>query len=166
MFTSEIDGLTVAFTDESTDADEDELTYEWDFGDDTGSSTDASPTYEYAGNGTYTVSLTISDGNDTDTYSEDIVIGNVAPTADFTYAATNLTVVFTDASTDPNGDETITTWSWDFDGDDAEDDATQGPVTYIYAAAGTYNVTLTVTDDYGLTDTTDIMQITVEEAEA
>ena len=152
------DGKTLTFTDGSTDADADDtLTYTWDFGDETGVSTDQNPEYTYAENGTYTVTLTVTDGTDTDTDEEVIIVGNVAPTALFTYVATNLSVVFTDASTDPNTDDTLT-WSWNF-GDDSALNTTQNP-TYEYAA-GTYNVTLTVTDSYGLTDVSDITEITV-----
>jgi len=143
-------GGTVTFTDASTDADTDDtLTYSWDFGDDT-TNTTQNPTHTYATNGTYTVTLTVSDGTDTDSDSASIIVGNIAPTADFTYVATNLSVVFTDASTDSNTGDTLT-YSWDFDGDDVADNTTSGPVTYVYAAAATYNATLTVTDDYGLT---------------
>ena len=160
-FTIEITNMSVTFTDTSTDADEnDTLTYTWDFGDEIGTSTEASPTYEYPEAGEYTVSLTVSDGTDTDTAAEDIVVGNVAPTADFTYVATNLSVVFTDASSDPNTED-ILTYLWDF-GD--EMNSTEASPTYVYAAAGTYNVTLTVTDDGGLSDSTEPMEITVEEA--
>lgn len=143
------DGGTVTFDSTATDADGDDITYSWDFGDDSNSA-EADPTHVYTANGTYTVTLTVSDG--TDTYTTDpveIIVGNVAPTAMFTYEATNLSVVFTDASTDPNTDDTLT-WSWDF-GDDSAANITQSP-TYVYAEAGTFNVTLTVTDTYGLTD--------------
>lgn len=145
-------GGTVTFTDASTDADTDDtLTYSWDFGDNT-NSTLQNPTHTYAANGTYTVTLTVSDGTDTGTKSASVIVGNVAPTADFTSVATNLSVVFTDASTDPNTGDTLT-YSWDFNGDDTADNTTSGPITYEYSAAGTYNATLTVTDDYGLTGT-------------
>ena len=56
-----INGLTVTFTDASTDADEDNLTHLWDFGDDS-TSTDASPEHTYADYGTYVVKLTVNDG--------------------------------------------------------------------------------------------------------
>ncbi len=150
------DGKTLTFTDGSTDAD-DTLTYLWDFGDGN-TSTEQNPTHLYADNGTYTVTLTVTDGTDTDTDEEVIIVGNVAPTAGFTYVATNLSVVFTDTSTDPNTGDTLT-WSWNF-GDDSALNTTQNP-TYAYAAAGTYNVTLTVTDTYGLTGVSDITEITV-----
>lgn len=57
----------------STDPDGDPLTYEWDFGDG-GSSFDSDPQYTYQSTGVYTVSLTVSDGleSDTDSTTADI----------------------------------------------------------------------------------------------
>ena len=156
-----IAGGTVTFDVTATDDDADDvLTYVWDFGDGQ-TSDEEDPVAEYAENGTYTVTLTVSDG--TDEVSEEIVVivGNVAPVADFTYVAEYLMVNFTDTSTDANTDDTLT-WSWDFG--DEETSTDQNP-SHTYAEAGTYNVTLTVTDMYGLTDTTEDMQVTVEAEE-
>ncbi len=143
-------GGTVTFTDASTDADGDTLTYSWVFGDTT-TNTTQNPSHIYAANGTYTVALTVSDGTDTGTKTSSVIVGNVAPTAGFTYTADGLNVTFTDTSTDPNTDDTLT-YAWDFDNDSVIENTTSGPITYEYAA-GTYNATLTVTDDYGLTGT-------------
>jgi len=156
-FTSSVDhntstaGGTVTFDSTATDADEDDITYSWDFGDDSTESIEEDPVHEYAANDSYVVTLTVSDGTDTDTATATVVVGNIAPTAGFTYAADGLNVTFTDASSDPNTDDTLT-YSWDFYSDDTAENTTEGPVTYEYAAAGTYNATLTVTDSYGLTD--------------
>jgi hypothetical protein len=158
-FDYDVADKTVTFTDKSTDEDDDTLTYSWDFGDDIGNSTLQNPEYTYAGNDTYTVKLTVSDGTEEDSMEDTIIVGNIAPTAGFTYVADGLNVTFTDASTDPNTDDTLT-YSWDFDSDDTAENTTEGPVTYEYAAAGTYNATLTVTDSYGLTDSY-IEEITV-----
>jgi len=68
-----------------------------------------------------------------------------------------LAVTFTDSSTD---DGTISSWSWAF-GDGASSTA-QNP-THTYVTPGRYTVSLTVTDDDGLTNTR-TAQITVRSA--
>jgi len=67
--------------------------------------------------------------------------GNQPPVAGFTYFANDLDVAFTDQSSDPDG--SITAWHWDFG--DGNSSTEQNP-THTYTA-GSYTVTLTVTDD-------------------
>ena len=69
-------------------------------------------------------------------------------TAAFTSSASGLTVDFTDTSTDAGG--SIASRSWNF-GDSTT--STVANPSKTYAAAGTYTVTLTVTDNGGLTAT-------------
>ncbi|QSX79267.1 M20/M25/M40 family metallo-hydrolase [Agrilutibacter solisilvae] len=59
-FSSSVSGLTVAFTDTSTDTDGTIASRSWNFGDGT-SSTAANPSKAYAAAGTYTVTLTVTD---------------------------------------------------------------------------------------------------------
>lgn len=59
-FSSAAAGLTVTFTDQSSDSDGSIRSHFWNFGD-TQTSTDPSPTHTYAANGTYTVTLTVTD---------------------------------------------------------------------------------------------------------
>ena len=76
--------------------------------------------------------------------------GNTAPTANFTSSTSGLTATFTDSSTDPQGNGTITGHSWTF-GDGGTSTATSP--SHTYAAAGTYSVSETVTDSGGLSNT-------------
>ncbi|WP_282563026.1 proprotein convertase P-domain-containing protein [Tahibacter amnicola] len=75
--------------------------------------------------------------------------GNQPPVANFGFTASGLTVTFTDSSSDSDG--TIASRSWNF-GDGTTSTATNPSKTY--AAAGTYSVALTVTDNGGSTATT------------
>ncbi|NRQ42559.1 S8 family serine peptidase [Rheinheimera sp. YQF-2] len=74
--------------------------------------------------------------------------GPVAPVAAFSFATSGLSVNFSDMSTD--ADDDISSWSWDFGDGNVSADANP---THSYAAAGSYNVSLTTTDATGLSDT-------------
>lgn len=89
---------------------------------------------------------------------------NQPPIASFTYSPNNpianQTIIF-DASNSTDLDGTITNYKWDFG------DAATGfgkVTTHTYTNNGTYNVTLTVTDDNDVTDTT-TKEITIGGAE-
>ncbi|HJU87206.1 MAG TPA: S8 family serine peptidase, partial [Gemmatimonadota bacterium] len=69
---------------------------------------------------------------------------NEPPVADFTWTCAHLSCAFVDASVDSDG--TVTEWSWAF-GDGATSSA-EDP-GHDFAAPGTYEVMLTVTDDDG-----------------
>jgi PKD repeat protein len=151
-FTSSCTDLTCGFTDTSTDNDGTVTAWSWDFGDGN-TSTAQNPTHTYAAGGTYTVALTVTDdGGATDTATDTVTVTdpnvNNPPVASFASSCTDLTCDFTDTSTDSDG--TVNAWAWDFG--DGNTSTAQNP-THTYAAAGTYGVSLTVTDDDGATDT-------------
>ena len=83
---------------------------------------------------------------------------NQPPTANFSFNCSDLDCDFTDTSTDSDG--TIATWSWNFD--DGGSSGAQNP-SHSYAAAGTYTVGLTATDNDGAEDSVN-RSVTVSEA--
>ncbi|MCD6146381.1 MAG: PKD domain-containing protein [Thermoplasmata archaeon] len=91
-FTYTADGLTVSFTDMSSDIDGDSLEYFWDFGDqsDGQDTTMQNPVHTYPTPGTYTVTLTVDDGRATDEKSTNITVS--ATLSNFTIASWNLQI--------------------------------------------------------------------------
>ncbi|MDR8525225.1 S8 family serine peptidase [Shewanella fidelis] len=85
-FSYAVDGLNVAFTNLSSDVNDDIVNYSWDLGD--GSvSTDMSPTHVYAAAGVYTVSMQVTDAEgNTDTASMDVEVFEHSITAGVTRA--------------------------------------------------------------------------------
>ncbi|MGY3317957.1 PKD repeat protein [Arthrobacter sp. TE12232] len=153
-FTSTVNGLTASVDGTtSSDANGPIAAYAWDFGDG-GSGTGVTAQHTYAAGGTYTVRLTVTDntGNTASVVHTVTVVAppaNVAPTAAFTSTASNLAVTFNGSgSADPDG--TVTGYAWDF-GDAST--GTGATASHTYANAGSYTVSLTVTDDDGATGT-------------
>ena len=99
--------------------------------------------------------LFILDGDGVPSVSRIIRVGTTAdpepptdrdPTASFTSSCDGFTCDFTDTSTD---DGSVTGWSWDF-GDSNGSSSARHP-SYGYGAEGSYEVTLTATDNSGKT---------------
>ncbi len=125
----------------------------WTFGDG-GTSALASGTHSYTAAGTYTVTLTVVDGNGlSDSESRTVTVAaappvNASPTAAFDYTCVELTCAFTDRSTDTDG--TIAAWAWTFVSVGSAN--TQSP-SFRFPSPGTYQVALMVTDNGGATST-------------
>ncbi|MCQ1539321.1 PKD domain-containing protein, partial [Methanocalculus taiwanensis] len=140
--------LTVQFTDQSSNT---PTSWKWEYS--TGStwtqfSTSKSPSYQFSSAGTYSIRLTASNagGGNTEMKQEYIAVDPlVPPVANFTATPTSgkvpLTVNFTDQS-----DGVPTEWLWNF-GDNITSD-NQNPA-HTYTSAGTYTVSLSVTNDDG-----------------
>jgi len=148
--TSGPEPLQVNFTDLSTSYDG-ITSWTWNFGDEE-VSLQQNPTHVYTTNGTYTVSLTVleEDGNSyVETKVNYITVIDTAPLADFSYLPNpaTLTIDFTDQST--SYDELVS-WTWDFG--DGKTSMKQNP-THKFPDSSTFNVSLTVTDADGSTDT-------------
>ena len=138
----------------SSDSDGTITAYAWNFGD---GSTDsgAARWHRFNNPGTYIVILTVTDDDGaTDTMTQAVQVGssNQAPVAAFSATPTNPMVnawVQFDATASADSDGSIANYSWNF-GDGSTDVGSL--VWHQFSAAGTYVVTLTVTDDDGATD--------------
>jgi PKD repeat protein len=129
----------------------DTVTNTWSWGDGSTPTTGTSGSHTYATTGSYTVTLTSTDGwgnsaSTTKTVTLAEPAGNRAPTAAFTAGCTGATCVMSSTgSGDPDGD--VIRYSWSF-GDGSAAATTASP-SHTYAAGGSYDVTLTVTDAWG-----------------
>jgi vibriolysin len=208
-FSYQANELNVIFSDSSSD-DKAVTSYAWNFGDNT-NSTQQNPSHSYAADGSYTVSLTVSDAEgETNTKSTSISVSkdgnntgcdglaawslgtsyavgdlvsyqnyryeatwwstgaqpsifsnvwknsgkctgggeNKTPVANFSHSADELTVSFTDNSSD---DKAVVSHRWNF-GDGSS--ATTANAVHTYIADGSYNVQLTVMDAEGASNIT------------
>ena len=142
---------TISFVDHSEDLDGEVVSWEWSFGDGE-NAVGKEASHSYDDDGSYTVTLTVTDNDDlSGTASQEITVENVPPKAHFTVSperrVANATITF-DASSSKDPDGSIKTYEWDFD-DDGETDMTGVNVTHVFEHGGTFPVTLYVTDDDG-----------------
>ena len=144
----QLDGST------SSDPDGTIESYSWDFGNGT-TGTGATPTATYTEAGTFNVTLTVTDDagatNSASTTVEIVTAANESPVANpgGPYNGTVDVAVQFDGSASTDSDGTIESYSWDFGNGTTGTGATP---TATYTEAGTFNVTLTVTDDAGATN--------------
>ena len=148
IISSSCTGLGCTFDSSGSTDDVGIVSRSWDFGDGTTAGNVISPVKDYQAPGTYVVTLGTTDNSWQTARVRVSVTVNAPPTpnnppvAAFTQTCTGLTCAFTDGSSDADG--SIAARSWTF-GDGATSSQTNPSRTY--AAAGTYTVTLTVTDD-------------------
>jgi PKD repeat protein len=148
--------LTVTYSDTSLNA----TSWFWDFGDGT-SSTEENPvmTYAYAGN--YTVKLTASnsDGSDTIIATDFITVLEPAPlVANFTAEPRSGNAPLTVAFNDTSDGDAITLWYWEFG--DGTNSSIQNPV-HTYSAAGNYSISFEIANSVGSNTITRVDYITV-----
>ena len=127
--------------------------YDWSFGDGSSDPNETTPTdtHTYATRGNYTVQLTVTnDADQTSTTTQTVTVDD-PPTASVTPSATISTpaspVSFTSTAASPDAGGSISTYNWSF-GDNTSA-SVQNP-SHTYTSPGVYTVTLTVTDDLGV----------------
>ena len=144
--------IAIEFIDLS-DTDEGEIvSWHWDFGDGTESFA-RNPVHRYAGDGVYTVRLSVVDnrGGVSADMAVDLVVGKpVPPVAAFVYSpeasTTGDIISFEDRSYHVVEGTDIIAWQWDF----GDESVAFGPEPeHRYAEPGTYTVELTVADIHG-----------------
>lgn len=140
----------ITFEDTSTDSDGTIVSYEWKFGTE-GISSDNTAYYTFDDDGSYTVTLIVTDDDgDSGTCSKTVQVFNRAPNASFKFSPVNpsagQSIQFEDTSSDMDGE--ISSRHWDFGDGDGSDN--KDPI-HQYTSPGDYNITLTVTDDDGAT---------------
>ena len=134
--------LAVSFSEYSYG---DVTSWAWDF-DNNGivDSNEQNPEWTFYEAGFYSVSLTVSDGINTEVLLKENLIHILPPEASFSIGTDNgivpLTVQFTDTSI-----ENIVSWEWDFNNDGIIDSNEQNP-EWIYDETGTFSVKLSVSD--------------------
>jgi PKD repeat protein len=150
-------GESATFTDTSTTNGTSIVAWKWDFGD--GKTSDIQhPTHTYDTVGTFDVSLTVTDTcgySETEVKTDLVTVSAPTIVADFDTSPDPASILvggsvaFNDTST-TNG-PAIVAWAWDF-GDGSAHVFTQD-ANHTYTSDGTFDVTLTVTDTLGYSDT-------------
>jgi chitodextrinase len=129
-------------------------TYSWDFGDGS-AATGATVSHAFDEPGTYIVRLTIADriGRTAETSQTINVNPGASPTARFAIspspATVNLPVHVNASASTPAPGRQIVSYSWDFGDGSAKASGPQA--SHTYTRAGSYGITLVVTDDVGRT---------------
>ncbi|MFT4525824.1 MAG: PKD repeat protein [Bacteroidia bacterium] len=126
------------------------LSYNWDLGNGN-TSTGENPAASYFDPGLYTITLTVTNGTESDTESKTSFIEVFTPPTPVvspsqTLGCYPMDIVFTDNSIP--GSSPISTWSWDFG--DGGTSTFQNP-EHTYGLGGTFDVTLLLNDENGCT---------------
>ena len=145
--TGECNFVDVVFANESTIPNGAGMGYAWDFNS-AAISREEAPAYAFATAGAKTVVLTAtSEFGCVDAVSK-VVNLNVSPEADFTFdKACNLTKINFERTGTANASQS--TWAWDFDG---ESTSGQENPSYLFSKVGTKEITLTIADMNGCTN--------------
>ena len=154
---SGVEGSAIAFDGSgSSDEDGDALTYAWDFGDGS-TGTGVAPSHSYAQDGSYSVTLKVTDAHGAESSVTRSVTVSNAPPVVTSIGAGNIvsggTATVAASFTDPGAFDNPWTYRFTWSDGAVEQRTTEvrGSVsaTRSFTTAGTYTVSITVTDDDG-----------------
>jgi len=137
----------------SDDSDGRITSYTWEFEDQYSEEYGETVTHSFDSGGKYDVTLTVTDnGGKTASRTKTVTVDNDAPRPWFTVSPTppypEAELTF-DASGSADPDGRITSYTWEFE--DQYSEKYGETVTHTFSESGTYDVTLTVTDNGGIT---------------
>ncbi len=127
------------------------------------SSTDQNPTNIcFDTPGTYDVVLEVTDADGTDQITKSLTVDTCGSAPEASFSTDTLSICrfdcisFTDSS---SGDPT--NWNWTFEGASPAFSTEQNPSNICFDTTGTFDVTLTVSNDFGTDDTTQTIEVKV-----
>lgn len=149
--------LSYSFVSESTNG----RIYEWDFGDNTSTSTVEHPRHVYASEGTYRVILTAKNDCGIDQMTQTITVSKLVslPTVSVDISNSNVcasnTVDYSNTSTQP-----VDSYLWSFPGGTPAESTSPQP-SVVYSEAGTYDVILQISNEAGTVEETisDVVEV-------
>lgn len=131
--------------------------WDWNFGNGSGMSSDQNPNYAYPVDGIYNATLIVTTNNNcVDSITKQVTV-NPLPIVDFvadiTSACTPVDVNFTDLTVLNGGNMATSQWEWDFNGDGNTDLQSQNSLWQFTNPSNSsvrdYDITLTVTSEHG-----------------
>lgn len=124
-----------------------DLTFSWDFGDQS-SASGAAVKHAFQSNGNYTVSVTVTDPlGQRNTASTQVSVLPPPPQATFSFTV-GYYVYFDASNSSADSSTSIAYYDWNF-GDGTTDHTSYSQDTHSYSYSGSYTVTLTITDAVG-----------------
>jgi PKD repeat protein len=149
---SGVEGSPIAFDASGTTVGCGSPSYQWTFSDG-GSADGVQPTHTFSDNGTYSGTLTVSEGARTDQTTFSVTVDNAAPSVDAggdVSSSPGSVVTFVGTANDPSTvDQSTLEYTWNFGDGSPAATAAGGSATHTYSTPGTYDATLTVCDKDG-----------------
>ncbi len=140
--TTACDSATIVFSNSTTSAN----SYTWNFGDGN-TSTAASPAHTYLSAGSYTVTLTATNGSCSTAQSKlNLIVIRNTPVVNITTSQNS--ICKGDCISFNGSGSGATSWLWNFQGASPVSSGAQNPSNICYNSTGNYDVTLTATDGF------------------